>query len=174
MKKSRALRRLILMAVTVLIGILLFTIGFNIPFTTYKFTGFYNGLMKSNELEQGIVAIYNIERLSLSSDYRVDVDNTKTIIEDFFGIRNQSVKVTRIGDESLQVEADLGSSVETYLNNIGSYMQLNLRSASDGSREIEGSDIKSITVKRNTSEGGYGAYFEFTERIKTSWKNNLL
>lgn len=163
MKKSRALRRLILMAVTVLIGILLFTIGFNIPFTTYKFTGFYNGLMKSNELEQGIVAIYNIERLSLSSDYRVDVDNTKTIIEDFFGIRNQSVKVTRIGDESLQVEADLGSSVETYLNNIGSYMQLNLRSASDGSREIEGSDIKSITVKRNTSEGGYGAYFEFIE-----------
>lgn len=163
MKKNRAVRRLIYMAITVLIGILLVCFGFNIPFTTQKFTGFYNGLLKTNELTSGIVAVYNIERVGLDSDYRLDVETTKSHIENFFGIRNQSVKVTRLGDDKLKVEAGALSSVETLLNNIGSYMQLNFRGSADGEKALTGEDIKSISVRRNTTEGGYGAYFEFTE-----------
>ena len=167
MRKNKALRRLIYMAVAVLVGILLLTVGFNIPFTTYKFTGFYDGLLKSNEIEQGIVAVYNIEKTDVDSDYRVDVDTTKSIIEDFFGIRNQGVEVVRVGDDTLQITANVDSSVETLLTNIGSYMQLNFRSESDGDKAIIGSDIESITVERNTSSGGYGAYFQFTDEGTT-------
>lgn len=163
MKKNRAVRRLIYMAITVLIGILLLCFGFNIPFTTQKFTGFYNGLIRANEINQGIVAVYNIERTNLDGDYRVDVETTKAHIENFFGIRNQSVKVSRLGDDKLKVEASAFQSVETLLNNIGKYMQLNFRGSSAGDKALTGVDIKEISVRRNTSEGGYGAYFQFTE-----------
>lgn len=163
MKKNRAMRRLIYMAIVVLIGILLCSFGFNIPFTTHKFNGFYNGALKTNELSEGIVVVYDIERVDLESDYRKDVDQTKEIIEEFFGYRNQSVKVTRLGDTQLQVEASVFSQVETMLKNIGEYTQLNFRGSSSGEKAITGNDIKSITVQRNTSEGGYGAYFQFTE-----------
>lgn len=163
MRKNRAVRRLIYMAIVVLIGILLCSFGFNIPFTTQRFNGFYEGALKSNELTEGIVAVYSIERADLDSDYRKDVDTTKKIIEDFFGSRNQSVKVTRLGDTQLQVEAGTIGSVETMLNNIGTYMQLNFRGSTGGERAIEGTDISKISVERNTSAGGYGAYFEFTE-----------
>lgn len=163
MKKNRAIRRLIYMAVVVLIGILLCCIGFNIPFTTYKFTGFFDGMLKSNELTEGIVAVYNIEKLSDDRDFRVDVDKTIEHIEDFFNLRNQSIKVHRIGDTQLQVEASAFENVDSILTNIGSYMQLNFRGSSSGDREITGSDIELISVKRNTQAGGYGAYFQFTE-----------
>lgn len=171
MRKNRAVRRLIYMAVVVFIGILLCSIGFNVPFTNYKFNGFFNGALKSTELQQGLVAVYNIEKSNLDSDYRKDVDTTKQIIEDFFSSRNQSVKVSRIGDTKLQVEVNTIDQAETMLNRIGTYMQLNFRGSSGGDKEILGTEIESISVERNTSQGGYGAYFKFnedaTDKLKT-------
>lgn len=171
MRKNRAVRRLIYMAVVVFIGILLCSIGFNVPFTNYKFNGFFNGALKSTELQQGLVAVYNIEKSNLDSDYRKDVDTTKQIIEDFFSSRNQSVKVSRIGDTKLQVEVNTIGQAETMLNRIGTYMQLNFRGSAGGDKEILGTEIESISVERNTSQGGYGAYFKFnedaTDKLKT-------
>lgn len=171
MRKNRAVRRLIYMAIVVLIGILLCSIGFNIPFTTQRFNGFYKAALKSNEVSNGLLAVYSIERDNLDSDYREDIATTKTIIEEFFGNKNQSVRVNRLGDDKLQVEVGAIGSVESMLNNIGKYMQLNFRGSSDGDRAITGTDVKSISVQRNTTQGGYGAFFEFTEEGKTKLKD---
>ena len=166
MRKNRAVRRLIYMAIVVLIGILLCSFGFNIPFTTQRFNGFYKAALKSNELDQGILAVYSIDRLDLDSDYREDIETTKKIIEDFFGTRNQSVNVNRLGDDKLQVEVDTIGSVETMLNNIGKSMELNFRGSSGGDKAILGTEIVNISVERNTTQGGYGALFEFNEDAK--------
>ena len=49
------------------------------------------------------------------------------------------------------------------LNRIGTNIQLNFRGAAGGDKAILGTELESITVERNSSKGGYGAYFKFNE-----------
>ena len=174
MTKKRSIRRFILLAILVAIGIVLTIGGFKIPFTHYRYNGFANSISLGLDLSGGLAVVYDCEATG-NGDLNNSIDATMTRLQSvLFSEGYSEALVTKQGSSRIRIEvpgANENDDIFTFLENPQT-LSMTLEKA-DGTTTprvwVEGGDIKDVNAGYDSQEKQWMVVLDFNDEGKTKF-----
>ena len=172
MKKKKAIRNFVLMCIVAVLGLVLTIFSFDIPFTTYTFKGFANGIQLGLDLKGGMMAVYDCEQASDSEgtlEEQIDATIarlTNLITEDY-----PEATIVKQGDNQIRIEVPDVDDPEEVLSLIGEPAQLEFKKEESDTAEavLTGRDIKSAEYNYDSENAEHGVSITFTTEGATKF-----
>lgn len=174
MTKKRSIRRFVLLAILVAIGIVLTVGGFKIPFTSYRYNGFANSISLGLDLSGGLAVVYDCDTTG-SGDLSNSIDATITRLQSVLYSEGYSeATVTKQGTSRIRIEVPDASDTDdifSFLENPQTlYMTLEKADGTNDPRVwIEGKDVRSVNVHYDNEKSQYGVTLVFNDEGKTKF-----
>ena len=165
MKKKRAIRNFILIGIVTLIGLVLTIFSFDIPFTTYTFKGFANGIQLGLDLKGGVMAVYDCEKSNESEgSFEAQIDATITRLTNLISEDYPEATIIKQGDSQIRIEVPDVDDPDEVLSLIGEPAELEFkREQSDNAEAVlTGKDVKAAEYQYNSETGEHGVSITFT------------
>ena len=173
MKKKKAIRNFVLMCIVAVLGLVLTIFSFDIPFTTYTFKGFANGIQLGLDLKGGMMAVYDCEQASDSEgtlEEQIDATIARLtnliITEDY-----PEATIVKQGDNQIRIEVPDVDDPEEVLSLIGEPAQLEFKKEESDTAEavLTGRDIKSAEYNYDSENAEHGVSITFTTEGATKF-----
>ena len=165
MKKRKAIRNYVLICIVAVLGMLLTIFSIDIPFTTYTFTGFANGIQLGLDLKGGVMAVYDCEKSSESEGSLEDqIDATITRLTNLITADYPEATIIKQGDSQIRIEVPDVDDPDQVLSLIGEPAKLEFKKENSDTAEavLTGKDIKSAEYQYNSETGEHGVSITFT------------
>ena len=174
MTKKRSIRRFVLLAIVVAIGIVLAVGGFRIPFTHYRYNGFANSISLGLDLSGGLAVVYDCETTG-NGDLNNSIDATITRLQSVLYSEGYSeALVTKQGSSRIRIEvpgANENDDIFTFLENPQT-LSMTLEKA-DGTNSprvwVEGSDIRDVNAGYNNQDSQWMVLLDFNDAGRTKF-----
>ena len=174
MTKKRSIRRFVLLAIVVAIGIVLAVGGFRIPFTHYRYNGFANSISLGLDLSGGLAVVYDCETTG-NGDLNNSIDATITRLQSVLYSEGYSeALVTKQGSSRIRIEvpgANENDDIFTFLENPQTLsMTLEKSDATTSPRVwVEGSDIRDVNAGYNNQDSQWMVLLDFNDAGRTKF-----
>lgn len=165
MKKRKAIRNYVLICIVAVLGMLLTIFSIDIPFTTYTFTGFANGIQLGLDLKGGVMAVYDCEKSSESEGSLEDqIDATITRLTNLITADYPEATIIKQGDSQIRIEVPDVDDPDQVLSLIGEPAKLEFKKENSDTAEavLTGKDIKGAEYQYNSETGEHGVSITFT------------
>lgn len=158
MKKKRAIRDYILLALATIIGVILCCCTIPIPFTDYKFTGFAKGIQLGLDLKGGMVAVYDAKMNEDSEgDFDSQLDATITRLSDLITADYSEATVVKQGSNQIRIEVPDVDDPDEVLDVIGepALLEIKKEDSSTAPAVVTGKHIKEVKASQQEQNGSY-------------------
>lgn len=174
MKKRRAIRNFVLICIVAILGLVLTIFSFDIPFTTYTFTGFAKGIKLGLDLKGGVMAVYDCEKSSESEgslEEQIDATIqrlTNLITEDY-----PEATIVPQGSNQIRIEVPDVDDPDEILDLIGEPAELEIKkeNSADAEAVLTGRDIQSAEYQYDSQNNQHGVKLTFTTSGATKFYN---
>ncbi len=175
MKKKRATRNFIILAILLFVCFLFSFISFRIPSTVDNFVGFINGLYKGIDVVGGVGATYTV---NYTDDFKGDmddaIDKAVTRVSDLLNRDFNEYIVEKSNDNAIKVVIPrLEESTTITTNYLVNYITFTTTEVTDSNREtfeptFTGNNI--VSSEYYTGNGVFGALIKFNDEGKEALK----
>ncbi len=172
MTKRKGIIQIVTIVVLTIIGVLLATCSFTIPFTTTRFVGFANGISLGIDLKGGVVAVYNASIPEGESESNGSlserIEATKTRIRNLLTSKNYTeAQISNQGDDKIRIEVPNVDNPDAIFDLIGKPASLlfssesTLEAALEATNVITGKNVKNVEYGYNSEKAEHGVSVEF-------------
>ena len=172
MNKPTAIKRFIMLAIFLVLGIVLTFCSFEVPFTNYTYTGFANAIKLGLDLKGGVLAVYEASAIDGdTSDFDSKVQATRTRIYDLVSSEYSEAQVSIQGNNRIRVEVPDVSNPEEIFELIGEPASLEFRSSDSDDAEVilTGQNIRNAYASYNSQDGEWGVTVQFDSEGSTKF-----
>ena len=172
MNKPTAIKRFIMLAIFLVLGIVLTFCSFEVPFTNYTYTGFANAIKLGLDLKGGVLAVYEASAIDGdTSDFDSKVQATRTRIYDLVSSEYSEAQVSIQGNNRIRVEVPDVSNPEEIFELIGEPASLEFRSSESDDAEVilTGQNIRNAYASYNSQDGEWGVTVQFDSEGSTKF-----
>jgi len=173
MKKKRAIRNYIILAILLLICLVFSFISFRIPTTVDKFAGFINGIYQGIDFKGGVTATYNVE-FNDYFDGNIETARDKAIsrCSSLLSSQYTEFEIEKLGTDKIKLTIPrLTSSTTMTTNYLVNYVTFTTESVSEPESFVPKFTGANITSSKYfTSNGTFGALIEFNDEGKEALK----
>lgn len=172
MKKKKAIRNFVLMCIVAVLGLVLTIFSFDIPFTTYTFKGFANGIQLGLDLKGGVMAVYDCEQASESEGtLEEQIDATITRLTNLITEDYPEATIVKQGDNQIRIEVPDVDDPDEVLSLIGEPAKLEFKKTESDTAEavLTGKDVKSAEYQYDSEKGQHGVSITFTTEGATKF-----
>lgn len=172
MNKPTAIKRFIMLAIFLVLGIVLTFCSFEVPFTNYTYTGFANAIKLGLDLKGGVLAVYEASAIDGdTSDFDSKVQATRTRIYDLVSSEYSEAQVSIQGNNRIRVEVPDVSNLEEIFELIGEPASLEFRSSESDDAEVilTGQNIRNAYASYNSQDGEWGVTVQFDSEGSTKF-----
>ncbi|MBQ2864630.1 MAG: protein translocase subunit SecD [Clostridia bacterium] len=165
MKKKRAIRNFIFIGIVALLGLVLTIFSFDIPFTTYTFKGFANGIQLGLDLKGGVMAVYDCEKSSESEgSFDDQIEATITRLTNLITEDYPEATIIKQGDSQIRIEVPDVDDPDKVLSLIGEPAELEFKKEQSETADavLTGKDVKAAEYQYNSETGEHGVSITFT------------
>lgn len=158
MKKKRAIRDYILLAVATILGIVLCCCTIPVPFTDYKFTGFAKGIQLGLDLKGGMVAVYDAKMNEDSEgDFDSQLDATITRLTDLITADYSEATIVKQGSNQIRIEVPDVDDPDEVLSVIGepALLEIKKEDSATATGVVTGKHIKEVKASQQEQNGSY-------------------
>ena len=166
MIKRKAKRKFAFIIASIILGICLTVLQFNIPFTDYTYNGFANSIKLGIDLKGGVLAVYNVipdedNTANFNSEVESTIVRLQSLITEKGYTEATVVRQTNGTDTQIRIEVpDVDDPAEIF-GLIGQPAKLELKKTEgvDEPAQLTGDNIKSVNASYQNGE--YGVSIEF-------------
>ncbi len=172
MNKPTAIKRFIMLAIFLVLGIVLTFCSFEVPFTNYTYTGFANAIKLGLDLKGGVLAVYEASAIDGdTADFDSKVQATRTRIYDLVSSEYSEAQVSIQGNNRIRVEVPDVSNPEEIFELIGEPASLEFRSSESDDAEVilTGQNIRNAYASYNSQDGEWGVTVQFDSEGSTKF-----
>ncbi len=162
--KRNSIENFVAVVVLTIIGLVLSFCSFMIPYTHYRYNGFFNSISLGLDLAGGVSFVYECEpKEGSNGDLNSSIEAAVKRLENTIGSHYSEALVTRQGSDRIRIEVPSVSNPEDVLELIGDPQPLRMTTENDPKAEaqIEGTDIKDVRVSYQNDT--YGVSLIFTD-----------
>ncbi len=170
--KRNSIENFVAVVVLTIIGLVLSFCSFMIPYTHYRYNGFFNSISLGLDLAGGVSFVYECEpKEGSNGDLDASIEAAVKRLENTIGSRYSEALVTRQGSDRIRIEVPSVSNPEDVLELIGDPQPLRMATENDPKAEarIEGTDIKDVRVSYQNDT--YGVSLIFTDEGAVKFEN---
>ncbi len=169
MKKKRAIRNYIILAILLLICFVFSFVSFRIPTTVDNFAGFLNGIYQGIDFKGGVTATYTVEyNDNFDGDMNKAIDKAIARCSNLLSAEYTEYQVEKLGEDQIRLTIPrLSTSTTMTTNYLVNYITFTTEEVSDAETFIPTFTGDNITSSQYyTSNGTFGALIEFNDEGK--------
>jgi len=173
--KRKGIVQIITIVVLAIMGVVLATCSFTIPFTTTKFVGFANGISLGIDLKGGVVAVYNAkmpeDETSATGTLDERIDATINRIESLLTSRGfTEAQISKQGEDKIRIEVPDVDNPDTIFDLIGTPASLifsdksTLEEALKATNVLTGKNVAKVEYAYRSDTADHGVSVEFDSK----------